>query len=73
MWMCFAFDLEDDAVRLFWIKILQEMWAQFSLLSIFYLVNPLWTPLGSEKTVCLKEVRLLENHVKEVEQSRDQL
>ena len=24
MWMCFAFDLEDDAVRLFWIKILQE-------------------------------------------------
>ena len=36
MWMCFAFDLEDDAVRLFWIKILQEMWAQFSLLSIFY-------------------------------------
>ena len=24
MWMCFAFDLEDDAVGLFWIKILQE-------------------------------------------------
>ena len=24
MWTCFAFDLEDDAVRLFWIKILQE-------------------------------------------------
>ena len=25
VWTCFAFDLEDDAVRLFWIKILQEM------------------------------------------------
>ena len=24
MWTCFAFDLEDYAVRLFWIKILQE-------------------------------------------------
>ena len=62
MWMCFAFDLEDDAVRLFWIKMLQEMWAQFSLLSILYLVNSLrWTPLGSEKSVCLKEdVHLLE-------------
>ena len=24
MWTCFAFDLEDDTVRLFWIKILQE-------------------------------------------------
>ena len=24
MWTCFAFDLEDDAVRLFGIKILQE-------------------------------------------------
>ena len=24
MWTCFAFDLEDDAVRLFWIKILRE-------------------------------------------------
>ena len=24
MWTCFAFDLEDDAVRLFWIRILQE-------------------------------------------------
>ena len=24
MWTCFAFDLEDDAVGLFWIKILQE-------------------------------------------------
>ena len=24
MWTCFAFDLEDDAVRLFSIKILQE-------------------------------------------------
>ena len=73
MWMCFAFDLEDDAVRLFWIKILQEMWAQFSLLSIFYSANSPWTPLGSEKRVCLKEVRLLKNHIKEVEQSRDQL
>ena len=63
MWMCFAFDLEDDAVRLFWIKILQEMWAQFSLLSILYLLNSLrWTPLGSEKMVCLKlrDVHLLE-------------
>ena len=69
----FAFDLEDDAVRLFWIKILQEMWAQFSLLLILYLVNSLWTPLGSEKRVCLKEVRFLENHIKEVERSRDQL
>ena len=35
----------------------------------FYLANSLWTPLGSDKRVCLKEVR----HVKEVEQSRDQL
>ena len=24
MWTCFAFDLEDEAVKLFWIKILQE-------------------------------------------------
>ena len=24
MWTCFTFDLEDDAVRLFWVKILQE-------------------------------------------------
>ena len=59
MWMCFAFDLEDDAVRLFWIKILQEMWAQFSLLSILYLVNSLrWTRLGSEKMVCLEEMSI---------------
>ena len=35
MWMCFAFDLEDNAVRLFWIKILQEIWAHFSLLFLF--------------------------------------
>ena len=27
MWMCFAFNLEDNAARLFWIKILQEMFA----------------------------------------------
>ena len=71
----FAFDLEDDAVRRFWIKILQEMWARFSLLSIFYVIDsPRWTPLGSENRVCLKEnVHLLENHIKGVKQSRDQL
>ena len=40
MWMCFAFDLEDDAITLFWIKILQDG----------------WPPLGSEKRVCLKEM-----------------
>ena len=43
----------------------------------FYLVNSLrWTPLGSEKRVCLKKLRdvhLLENHIKGVKQSRDQL
>ena len=58
MWTCFAFDLEDDAVRLFWIKILQENVSMvLSLLSIFNLVNsPRWTLLGSEKRVCLKEM-----------------
>ena len=33
--MCFAFDLKDNAVKLFWIKILQELWAHFSLISFF--------------------------------------
>ena len=54
----FAFDLEDDVVRLFLIKILQENVSMvLSLLSIFNLVNSLrWTLLGSEKRVCLKEM-----------------
>ena len=47
MWMCFAFDLEDDAVRLFGIKILQEMWAHFSLLSFLsYFEKNDWLILG---------------------------
>ena len=59
MWRCFAFDLEDDAVRLFWIKILQENVSMYGLAYFQFLivVNSLrWTLLGSEKRVCLKEM-----------------
>ena len=58
MWTCFAYDLEDDAVRFF----LDQNSARkceygLACFQFLILVNSLrWTLLGSEKRVCVKEM-----------------